>query len=301
MGEVKIGMVGMDTSHSRIFASLLNDPSQPLHVPGGKLICGYPGGSPDVEISRSRVGSISAELRDNYGVTLLDSVEEVAERSDAILLTSVDGRVHREQFKVLAPFGKPVFIDKPLAFTSRDAESIAALAARYNVAFFSSSMVRFGSPFTAALNDGRTGTIIGADCSGPLELQEAMPGLFWYGIHTAELLYAALGEGCRSVRAVRSPTQECIIGVWADGRIGTLRGNRAGGAEFYALLHRERGSGGVNVLGDCYNGGHQQLLTRFIAMAEGAPPPVPASLTLELIRFLEAANESRESGETVWL
>lgn len=301
MEELQIGMVGMDTSHSRIFATLLNDISHPLHVPGGRLYCGYPGGSPDFELSYSRVKPISSELQECYGVELLDSIAEVAERSHAILLTSVDGRVHKEQFAVLAPYGKPVFIDKPLAVTSEDAKAIAKLAEKYGTPFFSSSMLRFGGPLVALLGDGSAGAILGADCSGPLDFQPTQPGLFWYGIHSVEMLYAALGEGCHSVRAVCKDTQEWVVGQWKDGRIGTIRGNRTGGSDFYIVLHRERGSNGINALGANYTAGHQQLLKNFIAMARGGAPPVRPSLTLELIRFIEAANESRVSGADVRL
>jgi hypothetical protein len=301
MKELQIGMVGMDTSHSRIFAALLNDKSHPLHVPGGRLQCGYPGGSPDFELSYSRVKMISSELQMSYGVELLHSIVEVAENSDAILLTSVDGRVHKEQFAILAPYGKPIFVDKPFAVTSEEAKAMVRLAEKYGTPFFSSSMVRFGKPLTALLKDNTAGAILGADCSGPLELQPTQPGLFWYGIHTVEMLYAALGEGCQSVRAIRHDRQEWVVGQWKDGRIGTVRGNRTGGSDFYTVLHRQRGSGGVNALGVHYNAGHQQLLKCFIAMARGGKPPIQPSLTLELIRFLEAANESRVSGATVLL
>jgi predicted dehydrogenase len=299
--ELNIGMVGMDTSHSRIYASLLNHASHPLHVPGGRLTCGYAGGSADFPLSASRVGAISRELQEQYSVELVSSIAEVAERADAVLLTSVDGRVHREQFAVLAPYGKPVFIDKPLAVTSADARDIMELAASYGTPVFSSSMVRFGGPLIAALKDESAGSIVGADCCGPFELQPTQPGLFWYGIHTAEMLYAALGRGCISVRALSNEVQEWAVGQWSDGRIGTLRGNRTGGPDFTAVLHRERGSIAVNALGGHYEAGHQNLLRQFLLMAGGAPPPVSPAVTLELIRFLEAANESRVTGQTVLL
>ncbi|MNC41905.1 hypothetical protein D3C75_906950 [compost metagenome] len=229
------------------------------------------------------------------------SIAEVAEKADAVLLTSVDGRVHREQFAILAPYGKPVFIDKPFAVTSADAQAIVELAASCGTPIFSSSMVRFGGPLNTALQDIRNGSIVGADCCGPFALQPAQPGLFWYGIHTAEMLYAALGEGCNSVRAISNETQEWAVGLWKDGRIGTMRGNRTGGSDFYAFLHRERGSTAVNALGTEYEAGHHNLLKQFLLMAAGAPPPVSPRVTLELIRFIEAANESRETGQTVFL
>ncbi len=47
---------------------------------------------------------------------------------DAVLLSSVDGRVHLEQARPVIAAHKPLFIDKPLAATLEDAREIARLA-----------------------------------------------------------------------------------------------------------------------------------------------------------------------------
>src|SRR3954466_14487579 len=99
MAELKIGLVGLDTSHVTGFAGLLNDPGNASHVPGGKIVAAYPGGSKDFELSWSRVDGFTKTLREKYSVEMKDSPEAVAEAVDLLLITSVDGRVHREQFE----------------------------------------------------------------------------------------------------------------------------------------------------------------------------------------------------------
>ncbi|HET6384824.1 MAG TPA: Gfo/Idh/MocA family oxidoreductase, partial [Armatimonadota bacterium] len=141
--ELKLGLVGLDTSHCVAFAKLLNDPAAADHVPGGRVVAGFPGGSDDFELSRSRVTKFTEELRDQFGVTILESPEAVAEQVDAVLITSADGRVHLEQFRKIAPFGKPTFIDKPLAVTTADAKAIIELAMEQGVPMMSSSSLRF--------------------------------------------------------------------------------------------------------------------------------------------------------------
>lgn len=98
MKELKVGIIGLDTSHVVAFTGLLNDKNHEYHIPGGKVLVAYPGGSPDFELSIGRVKGFTEELQTKYGVEIVDSVEAVAEASDAILLESVDGRVHLEQF-----------------------------------------------------------------------------------------------------------------------------------------------------------------------------------------------------------
>ena len=114
-------MIGLDTSHVPAFANLLHDSTQEYHVPGGRIVAAYPGGSPDFALSLSRVEGYTAELRDKHGVEIVESIAELRNKCDAVMLESVDGRVHLEQFREVAGWGGPVFIDKPLAKTAKAA------------------------------------------------------------------------------------------------------------------------------------------------------------------------------------
>ncbi|RYG68001.1 gfo/Idh/MocA family oxidoreductase [bacterium] len=298
MPELRIGLIGLDTSHAPAFAKLLNDEAHPFHVAGAKIHSAFPGGSPDFGLSWNRVEAFTTQVRDESSVTLLDSPAAVAEQSDAIILTSVDGRVHLRQFQEIAPFKKPVFIDKPFAISSVDATAIAKLAKEHAIPLMSSSILRYGQPLVDALAQGEE--ILGADCSGPMDLEDTQPGLFWYGIHSVETLYAALGTGCRSVWAISTPDAEFVTGLWDDGRIGTVRGYRTGNKKFGALLHGVKESRFVDVMAHpkpAYAG----LLERVVEMFQTGQAPIPIEETLEIVRFIEAANQSRESGESVML
>lgn len=291
---LKIGLIGLDTSHVEGFASLLHDAKNPDHVPGGRIVTGFPGGSPDFPLSASRVDGYTRKLHDEHGVKMVGSPREVATGVDAILHTTVDGRIHRQQFAEIASFRKPVFLDKPFAVTSADARAIAALARENGTPLFSSSSLRFAGALQTALADQQGGRIFGADFFGPLKLQPTQPGFFWYGIHMAEMLYAALGAGCASVRVTATEHHEIAVGQWRDGRIGVIRGNRAGNDSFGGVIHREKSSQWVDVAaGRRPDAG---LTLAIMGFFRGGPPPVSLDETVELIRFLEAANESRDHG-----
>ncbi|CAM3616466.1 Gfo/Idh/MocA family protein [Marinicrinis lubricantis] len=297
---LKIGIIGLDTSHVTAFTAILNDSNHPYHVPGGRVVAAYPGGSADFELSRSRVAGYTETLSSTYGVDIMDDIEEVAASCDAILLESVDGRVHLEQFSKLAPYGKPVFIDKPLAVTSEHAISIAKLANQYEVPFMSCSALRYAEGLTSSIADESLGRVLGVDCYGPMEIQPTQPGLFWYGIHTAEMMYTVMGTGCREVIAVSNTDYDLITGIWHDCRIGTLRGNRKGNRQFGALLHREQGTAFADVYANP-KPYYASMLERIMDMFHSGHSPVSMGETLEIIRFLEAANESRSTGSPVML
>lgn len=300
MSELKIGLIGLDTSHVTAFTKLLNDPSVEYHVPGGRVVVAYPGGSPDFDLSINRVEGFTNELRDNYNVAIVDSPEAVAEQSDVIMLESVDGRVHLEQFRKIAPFGKPTFVDKPFAVSTQDAQAIADLAREHNIPFMSASSLRYAQALLEALEDTAKGTIFGADTYGPMSIQPTQPGLYWYGIHTVDMLYAVLGQGCREVRAVTNEEHEFVVGVWEDGRIGSVRGNRKGSSAYGALVHREQGTQLVDV-GSRPKPYYASLLEAISKMFTTGQSPIASAEMVEVIRFIEAANESRETGQTVKL
>jgi len=300
--RLRIGMIGTDTSHCIHFAKYLNDPEAPHPLEGGRVTIAYPGGSPDFHLSRSRVDGYAAELRNEYGVSIVGTPEEVAEACDAILLTSVDGRVHLEQFRKIARFGKPVFIDKPFAVSSEHARAIADLAEAHHVPLFSASSIRFMEELQSALSavtDKQS--VYGADVFGPMELEETQPGLFWYGIHSVDMLYQILGPGCEKVQAFTNEEHEFVVGIWKDGRVGTVRGNRKGNHTFGASMHTSGGPVFVPVRAETSKPAYVMLLERIIELFTTGRPAVELSETIEAIRFIEAANESRATGNVIFL
>ena len=50
---IKIGIIGLDTSHVPAFTAIFNDPKNEGELAGFKVVAGFPGGSKDVEPSYS--------------------------------------------------------------------------------------------------------------------------------------------------------------------------------------------------------------------------------------------------------
>lgn len=298
MPNLKIGMIGLDTSHCEGFVKLINDSKQEHHVPGGEVIVGYPGGSPDFERSSGRIEEITKTLENDYGLKIVDSIEEVAEQTDAILLTSVDGRIHLKEFEKLVSYGKPVFVDKPFATCTEDAVKMVELAKEHNVPLMSASSLRYLDRLQQILEEKKDEEIIGADCFGPMKIEPTQKGLYWYGIHSVEMLYLVMGPGCEHVTATTNEDYELVIGVWKDGRVGTVRGNRKGNWQFGAVVHGEKASDFADIR-KCEKPITAALLEKVMTFFREKTSPIDSNETIEIIRFIEAANESRETGETV--
>lgn len=179
MSAMQIGMIGLDTSHCPAFVKLLNDSANEFHVAGAKVVKAFPGGSQDFSLSRTRVGPFSAELK-ALGIQICDSIEETAGGMDAFFLESVDGRQHLEQFKILAKFGKPVFIDKPFACSCEDALAIARIAGKRNIPVMTASAIRYARGIDGLLEAGEA--VQSCEAFGPMAILSDYRDYFWYGI-----------------------------------------------------------------------------------------------------------------------
>jgi len=288
-------MVGLDTSHVPAFANLLHDASHEYHVPGGRIVAAVPGGSPDFALSIDRVDKFTAELRDRHGVEIVATVAELRGKCDAIMLESIDGRVHLDQFREIADWQIPVFIDKPLAISSSDAAEILRIARQKQVRVTSSSAIRFAESFQTALLEEAAGPIIGGDFYGPMAFQNECPGYFWYGIHSAEMLFATMGADCKEVMAIRNEQHDIVIGRWADDRLGVLRGNREGNSRFGGTIHRKTGSTGFQIAPGS-KPFYASLLERIIPYFQGQANVVELNEMHAVVGFLEAANHSATQG-----
>ena len=295
--SIKIGLIGLDTSHVTSFAEILKaHPELDAHI-----VYGFPGGSPDFDLSIKRVDGYTQRLKDEFAVTMLASPAAVAEQADLVFITSVDGRVHLRQFTEIVKFKKPTFIDKPFTTTIADAQAIIDLAAKNSVPIMSASSLRYVDNFQAGLTgDVDQGRIVGIDAYGPMELHASQPGLFWYGIHCVEMIVAALGVGCQRVQAVTTDETDLVTFQWSEGRSATYRGSRKAHNKFGAVIHRQKVARQIDValakrpMTLC-------MLEVIIQSLTAGKPDVPVAETLEIVRVICAANESRITGKPVAL
>lgn len=282
--EIRVGIIGLDTSHVVAFTKLLNDTSSKDHIPGARVVAAFKGGSPDIQSSWSRVEEYTKELTEKWGVKVYDTIEAMCREVDAVMLESVDGRPHLAQARPVIEAGKPMYIDKPMAASLRDVLEIFRLAEARQVPVFSASSLRFAAATQAARN-GSFGRVMHAETFSPCHLDPTHPDLFWYGIHGVESLFTVMGVGCESVRrGVTGEGKIEVTGTWSGGRTGVYReGNGYGGK-----ARGDKGEGPVGAFD-----GYRPLVVEIVRFFETRKPPVPAAETIELIAFMEAADESK--------
>ena len=292
---IKVGIIGCDTSHCAAFTKLMNNSAAKGDLAGFRVIAAYPGGSADVKSSHDRVEGFTKELKEKYGLEIVDSIDALLKQVDAVLLESVDGRPHYEQGRLAILAGKPLFIDKPVAGSLADVLRIFALAKEHKVPCFSCSALRFSTNTTSMKNNPKIGDIIGCDVFGPCSLEEHHPDLYWYGVHGVEMLYAIMGTGCEKVVRAHTKGTDQVTGVWKDGRIGTFRGIRDGKADYGVTVFGSKG-----ILTGGKFSGYEPLVREIAKFFRTGVAPVAAEETIEMFTFMEAADESkRQNGVPV--
>lgn len=287
--EIKIGIIGLDTSHAPAFIKLLNSENPDSDHQGFKVVAAYPYGSKTIESSFKRIPSYTEEAK-KQGVEIVGSIGELLNKVDCIMLETNDGNMHLDQAAEVLKTGKPMFIDKPVAATLKEAIAIFRLAKKYNSPIFSSSSLRF-VPRNQELKNGVYGKVVGADCYSPAANEPSHADFSWYGIHGVETLFTVMGVGCKEVSRVSADSTDVVTGLWNDGRIGTFRGIRAGKNDYGGIAFCESKivpAGGYE--------GYDVLLKQILKFFKTKEVPVTEEETLEIFTFMEASNESKRQG-----
>lgn len=287
---IRAGIIGLDTSHVIAFTSRFNDPESPNHVPGVRVVAAVKGGSPDIPSSADRLEGFTEKLVNDYGVKIYDTIEEMCKNVDAVLLESVDGRPHLEQVKPVFAAKLPVFIDKPIAGSLKDAIEIYKLAKSSGTPCWSSSSLRF-YPGVVEVAEADAGEVKGAISYGPASLEEHHPDLFWYGVHPTEALFTILGTEVETVSRTHTADTDVVTGTWSGGRVGVLYGLRNQKTAYNVTKFGTKG-----IVQQKSGGDYTPMLVHIAAFFKGAEPPVPLEDTIKMFGFMEAADESKRQG-----
>lgn len=285
----RIGIIGLDTSHSIAFTKSLNSPDAGTEFGGFRIVAAYPKGSETIKSSADRIPGYTEEVR-KMGVKIFSSIDALLAEVDFVLLETNDGRLHLDQALQVLKAGKRMFIDKPVAASLSDAISIFNAAAHYNVPVFSSSSLRYIKG-VEEIAKGSVGKVLGAYTYSPATLEKTHPDLFWYAIHGVETLFTLMGTGCVRVSRTFSNDYDSVTGLWNDGRIGTFRGIRKGKSDYGGIVFGEKS---IAALGK-YEG-YDELLLKILEFFKTGITPVSAKETIEIFTFMAAAEESKLKG-----
>src|SRR4029077_5473164 len=101
---------------------------------------------------------------------------------------------HLERARPFIAAGLPTYVDKPFAASLAAARELAHLGPASTVQMCSASSLRYAPDVARLAREAPAlGGVVGCDATSPGSLHPRNPGLYHYGIHGVETLYALMG------------------------------------------------------------------------------------------------------------
>jgi predicted dehydrogenase len=287
--EQRIGIIGLDTSHTVAFTKLLQGDAPPEQkVDGMRVVKAMR--FPSVFQTEEGQNDRQAQL-EKWGVTMVDTVADVLRDVDAIFLEINDPALHLEYFEKVAACGKPIFLDKPLASSLESGRKIAAIAQANSTRVWSASSLRFTKKLVSMMQEISEPLL--CNVYGPLGKAAAGSDLVWYGCHATEMLTTIMGTGAQSVWAKEDSRGIVAIVNYGNARRGIIECNR----EAYQYGGRAQSAdklGTFDIIGDVL---YYNLLLKLREFLVDGRLPVAMEETLEIQAIMDAAERSLASGQ----
>ncbi len=282
---IRLGCLGTDSSHLFEFSRRINAMSD-----AGTTPCRVTGfwsdgrrDMPTAVVEKWEKSTIG------LGAKRATSVDELLSSVDGILVLAVNGHRHFDLALPCIERSLPTYIDKPLTCDLAQAKKLLAACRKHGARCYSASSLRFAREVTQMPRES-LGRILAVDAVGPGELNASMEGLFFYGVHTIEMVDALFGSpGVQRVRAISTPARDLVDLEYTDGRAAHLRLERGGSYDFAALVHGEKSLYPFRV---DFAGVYDRLVEGMVGFFQGGPAPASLRDIVENVAVMSAGNES---------
>lgn len=225
-------------------------------------------------------GLTSKEWGEKYGVQVLDTMEEVIEKSDVLVVLSPDNpEKHVELCAKPLQSGKPTYIDKTFAPTLADAEQIFAMAEAGNTPCYSSSALYYATEYDAA----RQKPVSMIDSWGPGEYAQ-------YSVHQLEPIVSIIPDAPVRVMSIGTPDYPAILVEFAGGQRAKVAVWRTNG-NFCMNIGYQDGTGEHVEANSNFWEGCTKAMAEFFCTSV---PAIPHENTLRVISIIEAGQRAME-------
>lgn len=287
--EIRIGMIGLDTSHSVAFTKCLQAPDCPedQKVPGARVVSCMRFETP----FQGKDGLDERQKQmEAWGVDVTTDFDHAVAECEAIIVAINDPAYHVEYFTKCASLGKPIFLDKPMADNTANARKIRQIAKDKGLKVFSSSSLRFVPGLIEACKAVPEPVCVST--YGALGVAPAGSSIVWYGVHAFEMLQRAMGLGAVSVFARRDQAGVVAMVEYAEKRRGVVELNE--GTYLYGgcVRAKDKAVPYTADVGSLY----PVQLREVVKFFQGGESPVSLDDAVEVTAMLDAAERSVHSG-----
>lgn len=306
---MRIGAIGIDSSHTPVFTNRINA----LHKEG-KTKCQvtafwdpghhewqHPAGPEQSakDVAKWREDTLKE------GAKQVNSIDELLSQVDGVMVLNINGHRHLELAVPSLAKGMPTYIDKPLTCSIDQAKALLAMSRQYKARAYSASSLRFITEIPK-IDKEKVGNIVAIDAFGNGEVLDMMPDLWHYGCHSIEMVDAIMlhfgqsGPGkhaAKRVSAVKTGNATSgyhLIDIeYHDGKLARIRMDRNGAWAFGATIH---GTKGIAQFVVDFAPVYSRLVEGMVRFFEGGEAPVDLRAIVESVAIMQLGNESIARG-----
>ncbi len=198
MKKFKIGIIGTENSHAKQFCEIFNKPDE-----NGKTAY------PDCHVTFV-YGDYPEEsqklVEQNIADAVANSIEEMVDSVDAVMITARDGKFHAKFSKPFIEAGIPAFIDKPFTTDAEEALDLVRLAKAKNLPLCGGSSLKYADTIQElkAVKESIGEKLRGGAMAAPLNFNNPYSGFWFYSSHLAEMCMEVFGWQPKSVTATEN-------------------------------------------------------------------------------------------------
>ncbi len=178
------------------------------------------------EIASVKSGKTSKEWCEEHGVQLCETIEEIVEKSDGLIILSPDNPERKEDLSKLAMMsGKPCIIDKTFTTGYESGKRLFDLAQKYNTPVYTTSALRYAPDYKQVDNK----EVTSINFFGPNDFNN-------YSIHLLEPLMSIVKTNAKKVMYTLSEGFYMVNIELDDGRPVSISGYMNGRFPFMAAV-----------------------------------------------------------------
>jgi len=279
---LRIGIVGAENSHSLAIARTLNLEKA---VPGARVVA---------------IWGETAELAEKVAAEgriprIVKRPAELVGLVDAAVVDHRHGKLHLPAARPLLGAGMPLFIDKPFCTRLAEGRRFLAEAARRRVPVVSFGVMPLQKSFAEFRRElAGLGPLVALTTTGPADLFSKYGGVFFYGVHQAEMLVRLAGLQAAAAQLNPSGSGGTATVWFAGGLVATMNLVAGKCPGFHVTAVGEKGCLARKIEYD-----RKTYLTgirSFVSMFRGGRPLYGAREVLAPIAILEALDKSLRTG-----
>lgn len=235
--------------------------------------------------SKEEDGLTNKAWAEKYGVELLDSIEEVIEKSDVLIVMSPNNpEMHEQLCELPLKSGKLTYVDKTFAPDKETAQRIFAIAEAHNTPCYSSSALYFSTE----LNDIDTDKIV--------KIYSRGPGVYdIYSIHQIEPILKLMKSDPKRVMFLGDKAHPSMVIEFADGRYAQM--HQGIWIDFEIAVTDEENTMQIHTIKSDY---FMLFIESLVKFFDTGIAPVPHSQTVNVIATINAGHKAAEKPFT-WI